>query len=421
MARRPWFIAALVALLGLSIGGVLFAQMESGDRGILPLDSSTTIEVDGIHVDVGAKDGQTARLEGWRIAQREGFRKLWAQAHGVPIAQAPTISDSTLDQIVSSIAVEHEQIGPQRYIADLGVLFDRGRASQLLGIGGITQRSQPMLLIPLTVTAGTETTVELRNAWQRAWAEFRTSQSPIDYVRISGLGADPLLLNAAQTERPGRGWWRNLLDLYGADDILVAEVTVHRLYPGGPATAHFIGRHGPDGDVIGAFDMSGNDLQGLMNAGAQRMDQLFAGAFQAGDLRRDSTLNEPPPPPPPPPPAPTTLPAVTMTVQVLSLTPLTYNYALAHLRTVPGVDSVRQVNIAIGSVSNFIISYHGTVGSLRAILAARGWGVDVVDGNLRMFVKPLQPQPNQPKPNQPAPAAAAAAPGPATVPKGPQG
>ena len=49
------------------------------------------------------------------------------------------------------------------------------------------------------------------------------------------MGADPLLINAAQTDRPGRGWWRNLLDMYGAADILVAEVQLQRLYPGGPA------------------------------------------------------------------------------------------------------------------------------------------------------------------------------------------
>ena len=106
--------------------------------------------------------------------------------------QAPNLPDSVLDQLVSSIIVEREQIGPTRYIADLGVLFDRARAGQLLGIGGVEQRSQPMLLIPVTISAGTATSVELRNAWQRAWAQFRTSQSPIDYVRISGMGADPL-------------------------------------------------------------------------------------------------------------------------------------------------------------------------------------------------------------------------------------
>ena len=161
----------------------------------------------------------------WRIAQRQGFRALYAKMHNVPLNQAPNLPDSTLDNIVSSINVEREQIGPNRYIADLGLLFDRVRAAPFLGAeGGEVQRSSPMLLIPITVSGGTETSVELKNAWQRAWAQFRTNQTPLDYVRVSGSGVDPMLVNAAQTDRPGRGWWRNIVDLYGAADILVAEV-----------------------------------------------------------------------------------------------------------------------------------------------------------------------------------------------------
>jgi len=417
MARRPWFLALVIALLGIAAGGALYAQMESGDRGILPLDTSNILEVDGIHVDVGAKDGETARLEGWREAQREGFRKLWAQSHGAPESQAPNVSDSTLDGIVSSIVVQHEQIGPNRYIADLGVQFDQSRASDLLGVGGITQRSQPMLLIPVMITGGTETTVELRNAWQRAWAEFKTSQSPINYVRVSGLGPDPLLVNAAQTIRPGRGWWRNLLDSYGANDILVAEAMVHRSYPGGPATATFVARHGPDGQVVGSFQLSGTDLQSLMNAGVQRMDQMFSAAFSGGALQRDSTLNEPPPPPPPPAPEQAAQPqaAMVVNVQVVSPNALTYNYALAHLRTIPGIDSVQQVNIAIGDVSNFVVSYRGTPASLRAILIARGWAADVSGNTVRMYVRPAKPV----APQQPAAAGPTNTVAPAAAPKGP--
>ena len=106
MARRSWFVAAFVALLGLAVGGVLFAQMEAGERGILPLDSSGTLEIDGIHVDVGGKDAQSARYSGWRIAQRQGVKMLWAKSHGLPIAQAPSLTDSQLDDIVSSIIVD---------------------------------------------------------------------------------------------------------------------------------------------------------------------------------------------------------------------------------------------------------------------------------------------------------------------------
>src|SRR5205085_8853742 len=135
-------------------------------RGIAPIDSSGTLEISGIHVDVGGPDAQTARYSGWRIAQRQGFRALWAKMHNLPISQAPNLPDGTLDQIVSSINVEREEIGPNRYIADLGVLFDRARAAQFLGLaGGESRRSQPMLLIPIMITGGTATSVELRNAW----------------------------------------------------------------------------------------------------------------------------------------------------------------------------------------------------------------------------------------------------------------
>ena len=208
MLRRRLAVLLIFLLAIAGVSGVLYAQLESGDRGIPPIDSSGTLEVTGIHVDVGAADPQSARYTGWRIAQRLGFKALYAKMHNVPMNQAPNLPDPTLDDIVSSITVEREQIGPNRYIADLGILFDRARAAQYLGVeGGEVQRSVPMLLIPVIVTGGTATSVELRNSWQRAWAQFRTSQSSIDYVRVSGQGVDPMLVNAAQTTRPGRGWW----------------------------------------------------------------------------------------------------------------------------------------------------------------------------------------------------------------------
>lgn len=408
MARPRWFLAACLALLSLALCGVLYAQMEARERGILPLDSSGTLEVGGIHVDVGGKDAQSARFAGWRIAQREGFKKLWAEAHKLPVSQAPTLSDGTLDQIVSSIIIQREQIGPNRYIADLGVLFDRARAGQLLGIPGVSERSQPMLLIPIMITAGTATSLELRNPWQRAWAQFRTSQTPIDYVRVSGMGVDPLLVNAAQAARPGRAWWRSILDLYGAADILVAEVLVHRLYPGGPAKARFIARHGPDGEIIGGFDLSAPNsaaMARMMDEGARRMDQLFAEAFTAGRLQRDPTLNLPEPPPLPPEevePEQEQPAAVTLQVGVAAPNAATYNSALAHLRAVPGVTSVEQVNIALGSTSFFNVTYRGNVNSLRSVLASRGWGVEVAGTQLRMFVPRPAPATPAPQPQNPS-------------------
>src|SRR4051794_10713152 len=379
MLPRRLRIPVLLFVAALGVGGLVFAQLETGDRGILPIDSSNTLEIGGIHVDVGGSDAQSARYAGWRIAQRQGFKALWAKMHNAPIAQAPTLPDSALDQIVSSVNVEREQIGPNRYIADLGIQFDRGRAAGFLGVeGSVVQHSQPMLLIPVTVTGGTATSVELRNAWQRAWAQFRTSQSPIDYVRISGVGADPLLVNAALTRRPGRGWWRSLLEMYGASDVLVAEVQLQRLYPGGPARGRFIARHGPDNEIVGGFTLTAptsDAIPEMMAQGAQRIDQLFAQALAAGRLSRDPSLDLPPPPALPIAPQKAAAPADTANsfqIQVTGKNVNFYNFAMAHLRTVAGVQSATPQQINPGGTSYILVRFAGAIDQLAAALGARG-------------------------------------------------
>ena len=391
-SRRRLLTATSCLIVLLAIGGAVVAQMEAGDRGILPIDSSGTLEIDGIHVDVGAKDAASARYAGWRIAQREGFKKLWAKQHGRPVSEAPNLSDSVLDGLVSSIVVDRENIGPTRYIADLGILFDRARAGELLGMAGEVRRSAPMLLVPVLISGGTATAVEIKNPWQRAWAQFRTSQSPIDYVRISGMGVDPLLVNAAQTKRPGRSWWRNIIDLYGAADILVAEVSVQRLYPGGPAIARFVGRHGPDGEILGGFELKAKDsadIPRMMAEGVQRMDELFSRALAAGELVRDPTLITVEPPPPVEDElasvvqAPTQVPLQGIQIQILTRDDAGLGNAVAQLRTISGMEGIG-VRGGDKGWSILFVNFRGDNAALAAAIRARGWTVSDVGGTLRV-------------------------------------
>jgi len=429
MLRRRIVVPILLLLVAIGIGGVAYTQLESGDRGILPLDSSGTLEISGVHVDVGGNDAMSARYSGWRIAQRQGFKALWARMHNASINQAPNLPDSTLDDIVSSINVEEEQIGPNRYIANLGILFDRARAAPFLGVeGGEVRRSAPMLLIPVTITAGAETSVELRNQWQRSWAQFRTSQSPIDYVRVSGLGVDPMLVNAAQSERPGRGWWRNIIDLYGAADILVAEVQLHRLYPGGPAQARFIARHGPDNEIVGGFTLTAsnsNAIPAMMNEGVRRMDETFTTAFAAGRLARDSSLNLPAPPPILEPVKEVEKPVNTTNafqVQIVANDVNIYNFGMAHLRTLGGIDSATPQLINPSGTSYVLVAYRGSIAQLAAALSGRGWLVDYSGSVVKIRSATGKPPPLPPPPQAPAQQARPAQPAqPAPQPQPPPG
>lgn len=276
-------LGVLAAILIAASSAGLFAQV-GGDRGIAPIVSTTDIDVSGIDVDVRGKDATEARQKGWIEAQR----KAWAKVNG------PKLSDGQLQSLVAAVVIEREQIGPKRYIARLGVIFDRARAGRYLGGSAQSRRSAPMLLLPVTKSGGTYLMYETRNPWQRAWAEYQAGGSRIDYVRPSGAGGDSLLLTYGQTGRRSRLWWRNILNQFEAGDVLVPVAELNYSYPGGPITGEFTARYGPDSIYLDSFTMnarSNRELPEMMNKAVLRFDAIFEKALSDGKLKPDPTLN----------------------------------------------------------------------------------------------------------------------------------
>lgn len=375
--------AAALAMAGT---GVVMAQIEGGDRGVAAVDSSRDFEVANVSVDTTGRTADEARQAGWREAQR----KAWAQLSQRLGAGVGALPDGTLDSIVSAIVVGSEQIGPNRYVAKLGVLFDRDRASSILGVAGYATHSPPFVVIPVIWSGGTGTVFEQRTQWQEAWARFRTSSSEIDYIRPPGNGPDPLLLNAGQAERPGRGWWRSVLDLYGGSDVLVPVVRLARTWPGGPVVAHFEARQGPDNRVLSQFSLKVSRAAGipaLLDEGVRRMDAIYQDALRGGYLRADPGLNWVAPTPTP---TETTVidPTLALGEDPLATAPVTavtiqfdtpeagaVTAAESSVRTVPGVRSAITSSLALGGLSLMSVGYAGDPALLRVGLEARGWQV----------------------------------------------
>jgi hypothetical protein len=289
--RKNWFrITAIGLPLALVGGGIVGAQIEGPKRGIAPIASAGDFEVTGVSVNVVGDNAFDARKKGWEQAQRIAWAALWRKTNG---SAGAGLSDSTLDGITAAIVVEQEQIGPRRYVAKLGVLFDRARAGQLLGVSGVARRSAPLMLLPITYSAGAPTVFEQRTSWQRSWAKFRTADSTIDYVRPSGAGGESLLLNAGQPERRSRIWWRTILDQFGAADVIIPIARIERQWPGGPVIGRFSARYGPDNKFLGAFTLrttSSAGIPAMMDQAVLRMDQLFQSALASGRLRADASL-----------------------------------------------------------------------------------------------------------------------------------
>ena len=378
-----------LAAVALVAGSATLAQIEGSGRGVAPVDSGGAFEVSGVTVDVAGKTADAARYGGWRLAQR----KAWVQLSRRLGGGGSLVSDGTLDQLVSGIVVENEQIGPARYVARLGVLFDRHRAGALLGVATDADRSPPMLVLPVQWSAGTGQVVERRSDWQLAWARFRTGNSSIDYIRPTGEGIDPLLLTIGQTRRPGRGWWRTIIDQYGAADILMPSVRLYRQWPGGPVIGQFEARHGPDNRLLGRFSLRVGSVQGLpqlLDTGVARLDGLYQQALRQGSLSPDIALSPPPDPAATPTPvagegegidgiiADLGIPAVGTTAVTLQYdTPGASSVANteALIRTLPGVRNAATTSLALGGVSLMRVELTGDPAGFVTDLQSRGYQV----------------------------------------------
>lgn len=408
---RSAIAAALVGLAGLGAGGwYAFAQVD-GERGIAPVAATSDIEVRDIVVDVTAETGVAAREEAWAEAQRKAWEKI----------DGPSLPDSTIDSLVSAIVVQRERIGPRRYIATLGVVFDRERATSFLGAAGQIQRSAPMLLLPVTFSGGTALMYERRNEWQRAWAEYQAGASRISYVRPSGSGGESLLLTYGQGGRRSRTWWRNVLDQFNASDVLVPIARLDYAYPGGPVEGRFTARYGPDSIFLDSFTLTAQNpaqLPAMLDQAVVRFNTIFERALAAGTLRPDPSLNieggeltpavarlvelgrryqaqdaaaergaaaarQPgeratsdgtitdAPINTPPPEGSVAL----YTVQFQTPDAAAFDAILGSVRGTPGVRNAGTRSTAIGGTSVMTVSYGGSIGELAGALRARGLNV----------------------------------------------
>lgn len=396
------------ALLGLFaailLAGIVDGQITRGNRGITPINSSGDFLASGIIVDVTGDNADDARTKGWREAQRKGWAQLYRKLNG---SDGPVLGDSVLDGIVTAIVVEQEQIGPRRYVARLGVQFDRVRAGQILGVSGRTLRSPPLLVIPVYSIDGIPQVFEQRSAWQRAWAEYNTGQSAIDYVRTAGTGADTLLLNAGQTGRRGRVWWRVILDQYGAADVLIPIARVEYSYPGGPITGHFTARFGPDSKLISSFRMTAPGpaaLPDMMEKAVARMDRIYIDALAAGVLRTDTYLvlekpverkdlptdgvaaDGPALPAETDSSVPVTAAAGVQSYNVQYSSPDVESVTATERAVggIAGVQSASTTSLALGGTSVMRVTFRGDMAALKAALAARGYSVQEGGNTLRI-------------------------------------
>jgi hypothetical protein len=412
-------ILPLLAAAGLSAAALTVAAVaqQSTPKATVPLDrsgggTSSAYAVGGIAVDVTARNIDEARRTAWTIAQRQAWPQLWSRLTGREAAEAPRLGDGQIDAMVAGIESQGERFSDTRYIARLGVVFDRSRVVQRLGGDINLLQSPPMLLLPLLIDGGAGNLFQRRNIWADAWARWRGNVTPIDYVLPTGGAADNLWLTMWQTNRRERSSWRQIITRFDTVDVLIAEARLTRTYPGGPIDAVFVARHGPDGLEVARFALRAPNeaaLPRLLETGVGRIDAAYAAALRSGALRSDPDLAVDVAPIIDAEPLIGAAPPDDELVQVMVITPDAATLAAAErlLGSISGDIAVRQ--LALGGTSRIEVAMPGGEAALIAALARAGWGLERVGDDLvlrRRAGPPPAPVPAPPTVPQISPATA---------------
>ena len=206
---------------------LVYAQLEGADRGVPPIDSASNFEVTGIQVDVAGRHRRARRASraGARPSRRAG-RRCGRRPTAGPIergARPHRIRRSTRSSPASSSSRSRSArsaISPGSACCSTAPAPASCSASQRLGPplgadaghpGDADRLVRPQLRIAQRMAAGLGAVPHRRQPGRlcpadRAPASIRCCSTP---PRRGGRG---------------RGWWRMLLDQYGAADVVIPEV-----------------------------------------------------------------------------------------------------------------------------------------------------------------------------------------------------
>jgi hypothetical protein len=194
-----------------------------------PLAAADLYRIQGVPVDASAESGVAARELAIAQGQREGLTRLMQRLtspadHG----RLPDTSAVPIERFVNSFEIAEEKVGPNQYLGVINVSYIASQVQGLLGSAGVpyvTRRSDPILVVPVTVAGGVADAWSEVSPWRDAW--FAAAEDAILAVVVLPLGdlADIAGAPVSALQAGDPAVLEALGVRYGATTVIVATAT----------------------------------------------------------------------------------------------------------------------------------------------------------------------------------------------------
>lgn len=265
--RRAAACVALAALVVMAVAGR--AQ-----------EVDASYRVRDVKVEATAQDAVAARELAIEQGQRQALAQLLERlTAGGTIP--PDVGQLPVADLVSSLEVLDETVGPTSYAATLDVAFDREAVDAVLDERGIAYAdiaADPVVVVPLWQTGSGLRLWDSDNAWRAAWDRALDPDALVPFVVPLGDLQDLALLNPDQAARADRAALTALAERYGTDAAVVArlegsgeggtplEVTARRYGGASGEPYRAVVRRTPDEPLVDSLERAVAEMQAAFDA-----------------------------------------------------------------------------------------------------------------------------------------------------------
>lgn len=268
--RGPWRLG-LVFLLAALLGWSTPAAAQASDP---------RYRVSGVEVEATAQDAVAARTLAIEQGQRRAFERLLQRlaSEGAAVGE---LRQAPLEDLVASLEVVEETVGPTSYAATLEVAFDRAAVAEFLderGVAFAAAPADPIVVVPLWETGSGLRLWGSDNAWRTAWDRAVDAEALVPFVVPLGDLQDLALLNPDQAARGDAAALRDLAARYDADAAVVArlqgsgepgsrlEIAARRYGDDGGEPYRAVVRRAPDEDLATSLERAVGEMQAAFDA-----------------------------------------------------------------------------------------------------------------------------------------------------------
>jgi hypothetical protein len=191
-----------------------------------PPAASLNLTQRGVPAEASAENGVLAKERALAAGRRAAWAKLLAEAG----TTGPNLSDSQIDDMVSSIVIEEERTSPTRYSGRITVNFNPNRVRSQLG--GRVPGLAPVAASPGAPSGGAPAAGGPASNWVDVVATYRSMAEWLDLVRrlkgagqVASVDIQAIAVDAARVRLGLRGPTETVIgDLAGLGIALVPAV-----------------------------------------------------------------------------------------------------------------------------------------------------------------------------------------------------